>query len=674
MEDIYSLLDDPKVGTISCFANCPKNKKIAVTFAKSGIIYIYNYKNKLLSEKDHGGKLRTCCFSKDGRFVASGSEEGTVKVWNVKSKSKDEICFIKQDNEKPNRIRSLAFSPDSNLIAVSMYKRKIYIFDVNSGNLVYKIGHFSNHSNENLIGSPCIISDETNLIVGGDDGNCKGYIWKWNGMSDNCKKDIKLKGHTRGIRSITTKGDCIITGSYDTSVIMWDQVGKPIFMLRSHSKPVLYLLFDSNKNRFYSGSEDRSIIVWDYSPDCISKYVTFDNLDDWVRGIFQIDNETITGVIANRISKQICTDLTKYSCKFFKTLYILEFLYIPSTIADIILLYYIFSNGRYGLAALSLTALLLPNIAYFFLMYSKYHENSKRFLKQTILTFLWLKVPIELVKNWRSPTFINKSRVNTKSLRYLKIIDTLFKAIPGLLISIYYFLISPSIKYFKLLQILLSSSLIVKSLSYSFDDLKYDCLNKILLSIYRLIELGTKIGLLSLFCITVYPAYIFVVLIFSSLLHYIMLKPPKSDSKNHWTEKALKHIQLFSNSFAFIFSEEPIVKRSEESGQLVPHYENLIIFGKCNIGKWINPPRNFICPHATVVHVIAQELLNLVLNLGLTVMIIILNPKLKYCAIGCICCSALKWLIAFFILLNLNKMNNQKKHYTSIHEAKPFSK
>ena len=441
-----------------------------------------------------------------------------------------------------------------------------------------------------------------------------------------------------------------------------NQKGELVFVLRGHSKPVLYLLFDIEENAFYSGSEDRSIIVWKFGSECtyIFKYATFDNLDDWVRGIYQIDSYRISGIIANRITKNICTDVNKYNFKFFKIMYICEFIYIPSTIADIILLCYLYLDGRYGLAALSSAALLLPNIAFFFLHYSKYYKNSKKVAKHSLLIFLWLKVPLELVKNWRSPTFINEKRVNTKSLRYLKIIDVIFKGIPGILISIYYFLISPSIKYFKLLQIILSSTLIVKSLSYSFDDLNYKFLNKVLLFIYRLNELGPKIGLLSLFCVTVHPAYIFVVLVLSSFLHYAMLKPPQSNAQIHWIEKFLKHIQIFANSFAFIFSEEPIVKRSDESGQLVPHYENLILWGKVKIDKLIISPRNIICPHATITHVIIQELLNLVINLALALMIIILNPKFKFCAIGCIVLSVFKWIIPYFIKVGLEQRNDIK--------------
>ena len=220
MEDPLCLLDDPKVGTISCFANCFRKKRFAVTYAKSEILHIYNYKNHHKRELTHSGNLRTWCLSNDGRFAASGSEDGTVKVWNIKHKPNTEICFIKQDSIKANRIRSLAFSPDNAYIAVSMYNKQIHIFEVDKGTVACKIGNFLHNSNENLIGSPCIISDEEKLIVGGDDGNCKGYVWRWDNISDSCKQDIELIGHSRGIRSIATKDNFIITGSYDTSVIL----------------------------------------------------------------------------------------------------------------------------------------------------------------------------------------------------------------------------------------------------------------------------------------------------------------------------------------------------------------------------------------------------------------------------------------------------------------------
>ena len=606
---------------------------------------LYDWKSKLLKSLEHSGKLRTCAFSNDSSLLASGSEDGSVKIWQTDDEGKA-VCYIEQESCERTRIRSLAISDDNNKIAISIYDTNIYVFSIENQMLLAKIGNLFHVKH---IGSPFIVSNHSELVVGGDDNNCIGYAWKWNSLNSD---PLQLIGHTRGIRSIALNLKYYLTGSYDTTVRIWNKRAETIKIIYQHIKPVLVLRFySSDNNIFFSGSEDCSIMMYEIKSDkIIQKVHGFEELGDWVRGISANSNsDSILAILANRTNIVIPLNSRKYSSFFYKILYPLEFLYIATVISELIQLYQLFSSERYALGALSLAVILLPNIIYFLLNLRTFTGNKKKCLIEFMLTFLWMKIPIELKNNWDSPTYLGESRVSTKGLRYIKIIDSVYRCIPQTLISLYYILISPFIQYFQILTISLAFISIVKALGYGYKDLKYDFICKILLVFYRVCELVPKIGLLGLFCTVVYPAYIFIYIFSSCCLQFIIMRPERTDANKHWSEIFLKYTEIFANSFSFVFSEQPIVKRSVKSKQLEPTYSNTILLNKLRLPTNENVTRHIIAAHALIIHVVIQELFHIVTNGVLMIIILIYNTKFTYCVIGLSIIMAIKWPIPLII-------------------------
>ncbi|CCH41874.1 F-box protein [Wickerhamomyces ciferrii] len=85
-------------------------------------------------------------------------------------------------------------------------------------------------------------------------------------------KTREFKGHKDGILCLKYDHKYLFTGSYDTTIKMWDiNTGECLKTLESHQKGVKSLVFDEQK--LITGSFDSTIKVWNYhSGECISTY------------------------------------------------------------------------------------------------------------------------------------------------------------------------------------------------------------------------------------------------------------------------------------------------------------------------------------------------------------------------------------------------------------------
>ncbi|KAL2008484.1 hypothetical protein VTN00DRAFT_6678 [Thermoascus crustaceus] len=95
-----------------------------------------------------------------------------------------------------------------------------------------------------------------------------GTNWKYGRCS------IKVfKGHTNGVMCLQFEDNILATGSYDTTIKIWDtETGEELRTLTGHTSGIRCLQFDDTK--LISGSIDRTIKVWNWrTGECISTYL-----------------------------------------------------------------------------------------------------------------------------------------------------------------------------------------------------------------------------------------------------------------------------------------------------------------------------------------------------------------------------------------------------------------
>src|SRR5882757_7906816 len=83
---------------------------------------------KIVVQTGHAEYVRSVAFSPDGKLFASGSNDNTVKIWDVASRRE-----LRTLNGHTDHVLAIRFSSDGSLLASLGYDKTVRVWDVRSG-------------------------------------------------------------------------------------------------------------------------------------------------------------------------------------------------------------------------------------------------------------------------------------------------------------------------------------------------------------------------------------------------------------------------------------------------------------------------------------------------------------------------------------------------------------
>jgi WD40 repeat protein len=191
-------------------------------------------------------------FSPDGKRIASGSLDSTVKVWD--SSTGQELLSLMGHTKG---ISSVAFSPDGKRIASGSLDSTVKVWDSSTGRELLLLKGYTNG-----VSSVAFSPDGKLVLTGNGDRTAK--VWD----AEMGQEVLSLKGHTKEVRSVafSPDGKRIASGSWDNTVKVWDSsTGQELLSLIGHTKGISSVAFSPDGKRIASGSLDSTVKVWDSS-------------------------------------------------------------------------------------------------------------------------------------------------------------------------------------------------------------------------------------------------------------------------------------------------------------------------------------------------------------------------------------------------------------------------
>lgn len=198
----------------------------------------------------HGNVVHRVACSPDGRTLASGSHDRTIRLWDARTSALLGILSGHAD-----QIRNLSFSPDGRTLASASYDGTIRLWDVASRSAV-EILHRGEAQLEAVDFSP----DGRTLAFAGQDRIIR--LWDL----ELRQETGTLEGHTKLVMALdfSPDGRTLASAGWDDVVRLWDVAGRATtHVLAGHETGVYALRFSPDGRRLASGGNDRSVRLWD---------------------------------------------------------------------------------------------------------------------------------------------------------------------------------------------------------------------------------------------------------------------------------------------------------------------------------------------------------------------------------------------------------------------------
>ncbi|MGI8426310.1 MAG: protein kinase domain-containing protein [Actinomycetota bacterium] len=205
-----------QVGTAYTVAFSPLDpNQLAV--GRDGGVELWDWRSEKLRHTFLGHEKRgiSVAFSRDGRRLATGDWQGSVKLWDAVAWG-EPLCTFPESRQGRNPVSALAFNLDGTRLASASFGRRVDVWDTTNGKFLHLLEH---------------------------------------------------PGRLVQCAAFSPVGPLIASSGEDKTVHVWDATtGRELLALRGHTSACGCVAFSPDGLRLASASLDGTIRVWDATP------------------------------------------------------------------------------------------------------------------------------------------------------------------------------------------------------------------------------------------------------------------------------------------------------------------------------------------------------------------------------------------------------------------------
>lgn len=229
---------------------------LAFGASKLGQLLVWEWQSEsyVLKQQGHYFDMNTLSYSSDGQYIATGGDDGKIKIWNTVSG----FCFV-TFSEHSSAISAVEFAKQGQVLFSASLDGTVRAFDL------VRYRNFRTFTSPSPVQfSSLAVDDSGEVVAAGSTDSFQIFMWS---VQTGKLLDV-LSGHEGPVSSLafSPTGNILASGSWDKSVRLWNVFD------RSHavepfsmSADVLALAFRSDGKELAASSLDGQIIFLDVS-------------------------------------------------------------------------------------------------------------------------------------------------------------------------------------------------------------------------------------------------------------------------------------------------------------------------------------------------------------------------------------------------------------------------
>ena len=192
--------------------------------------------------------VNSVIFSPDGEILATGSVDGTVKLWSIYGQLRHTL-----QGEYTDTFNSVSFSPDRKILATGSADGTVKLWSI-YGQLRHTLqGHEAEVTSISF-------SPNGKVIVS---GSRDGIVRLWDKQGNPIGQPFPTQNASITSLSFSPNGKVIVSGSSNGIVRLWHRQGNPIGQtFKGHKADVTSISFSPDSKTLATASLDGAVILW----------------------------------------------------------------------------------------------------------------------------------------------------------------------------------------------------------------------------------------------------------------------------------------------------------------------------------------------------------------------------------------------------------------------------